>query len=149
MNETDVKRIIPESYLISTGIDTSTLIRLFKGTWKTAELLVYQQFFKIKVSPTVYEEFLNYQDSDNPKKLSTKKKFLTKILGATVFLPNEINYKKDDETEDSQIFSEYSEMDVDFLLTDDGDFEELQENYNEIQLLNAKNIWWSFGEFKK
>ena len=142
------KSMIPEDHLIKVGIDTSTLIRLFKGLWKTAEMMIYLQFFKIKIAPTVYEEFLNYQDSKRWLKLSIKKKFLRKILGAEVILPSSLD-DEDTEPEDSKIYKEYSEMDVDFLLTDGDDFDKLTNSSNRIRILNAKNIWWKFGEFKR
>ena len=142
------KSMIPEDHLLKVGIDTSTLIRLFKGLWKTAEMMIYQQFFKIKIAPTVYEEFLNYQDSEKWLKLSIKKNFLREILGAEVILPISLE-DEEKEPDNLKIYKEYAEMDVDFLLTDEDDFDKLTNSSNRIRILNAKNIWWKFGEFKK
>ena len=149
MIETENKLKIPENFLIKAGIDSSTLIRLFNSDWKSAEIAMYQQFFKIKVSPTVYEEFLNYQGGEKPKKLAVKKKFLKKILVAEVQVAEEFVYENNDKSMDEIICEEYSEMEIDFIIADDVHFEELIEQYDDIFLLNAKHLWWKFGEFKK
>lgn len=149
MGETEEKRIIPENFLLKVGMDTSTLIRLFKGSWKTAEISLYQTFFITKIAPTVYEEFLNFQDSESLQKLNVKKKFLKKILKAEVVLPEYLEVNGENESLEVKVFKEYLEMDIDFLLTDDEEFEEQIEELNGIEILNAKHIWWKFGEFKK
>jgi len=135
----NLKRIIPKDSLIKAGIDTCTLVEIFKEKWSGIVVKTVQNFFQLFVGPTVHLEFLNFQIPFRCVKVKTKQEFL-QILGCEILNSTETPQLTDDP--DRQIIEEYWQHGIYLIISDDGRFQDYAKLYSGIQILNGRLLRW-------
>ncbi len=130
------RKFIPSKLRIRALMDSSTLIRIFKGSWKTSEFKLYQNIFDIIVSETVYKEFLNFQN-DRAISVKVKDSFL-QLLGAEILISGVLSSLAHDF--DKQIVQEAVREQIDVIITDNVRHFREPCKRNGVNCLNGRKI---------